>query len=197
MNKKKIIISVILIAILAAIAYSGYRVIAQSTNEMLSTDDSLPASFPYVTYNDLVEDPYILCCGHGITLIGLSRTYVETGDRRQSEPYLTMNDIGKKLFEESQNASGNVTSDNFTNPYTPATSRTYGYYTESDRKIAGPEEAYILAEASENINSKEHTFFNVTDEEYTGDLNKEAYFYSLRCRHRRNYRRTNKICCTR
>ena len=40
MNKKKIIISVILIAILAAIAYSGYRVIAQSTNEMLSTDDS-------------------------------------------------------------------------------------------------------------------------------------------------------------
>jgi len=179
MNKKKIIISVILIAILAAIAYSGYRVIAQSTNEMLSTDDSLPASFPYVTYNDLVEDPYILCCGHGITLIGLSRTYVETGDRRQSEPYLTMNDIGKKLFEESQNASGNVTSDNFTNPYTPATSRTYGYYTESDRKIAGPEEAYILAEASENINSKDHTFFNVTDEEYTGDLNKEAYFYSI------------------
>lgn len=179
MNKKKIIISVILMAILALVVYSGYVVIAQSTNEMMSTDDSLPASFPYITYNDLVEDPYIVCCGHGITLVGISRTYVESGDRRQSEPYLTMNDIGKKIFEESQNASGYVTSDDFTNPYTPATSRTYGFYTESDRKVARPEEAYILAEMSENVNSKNHTFFNITDEEYTGDPNEEAYFYSI------------------
>lgn len=178
-NKKKIISSILITIIVMTIIYSGYKVIAKSTNEMISTDDSLPASFPYIPYVVLLDDPYILCCGHGVTLNGYSRTLVNSGDRSQSEPYLTMNDIGKQIFYETKDASGDVTSDNFENPYTPATSRTYGYYTESERKIAGPAESYILAETSENIASADHSFYNKTNREYEGDLDVKADTYTI------------------
>ncbi|MBP3463488.1 MAG: carboxypeptidase regulatory-like domain-containing protein [Clostridia bacterium] len=177
-NKKKILVSIIFIGILIAIIYSGYKILAKSTNEMISEGDGLPANFPYITYEDLINEPDTLCCGRGIALIGASRTIVSTGDRSQSEPYLTMNDIGKKLFEETQNASGDVTSDNFSNPYSATTSRTYGYYVESDKKVATPEEAYILAEISENVPSAGSTFYNRTNEEYTEDIS-DAYFYNI------------------
>ncbi len=177
-NKKKISLSIILIGILTILTYSGYKILAQSENEMLSEGDGLPASFPYVTYEDLIKEKDTLCCGRGIALIGESRTVVHSGERSQSEPYLTMNDIGKKIFEETQNASGDVTTDNFENPYTAATSYTYGHYVESDKKIATPEEAYILAEISENVPSEGSTFFNKTNKEFTGDIS-EAYFYNM------------------
>lgn len=177
-NKKKIIVSIILIAILTLLVYAGYKVIGQSTNEMLSEGDGLPSNFPYITYEDLVTQKDTLCCGKGISLIGASRTVVSSGDESQAEAYLTANDIGKKIFEKSKNASGYVTSDNFTNPYSPATSYTYGYYTESERKIATPEEAYILAEISENASSNDSSFYNVTNREYTGDI-EDAYFYNI------------------
>ncbi len=178
-NIKKKIISILTLLTLIAVAYAGYKVLATATNEMLSKDDSLPPSFPYIEYNTLISDPYILCCGKGITLNGMSRTVVRSGDRQQQEPYLTMNDIGKKIFEETQNASGDVTSNNFENPYGATTSRTIGFYTESDKKVASPMESYILAEASENLPSQGSSFYNVTDREYTGDLDAEAYFYNV------------------
>lgn len=178
-NKKKIITSILMTIMLMIISYSGYKVIARATAEMISTDDSLPESFPYIPYIVLPTDPYIVCCGHGITLNGYSRTLVNSGDKSQSEPYLTMNDIGKKIFYETKNASGDVTTDNFTNPYTSATSRTYGYYQESDRKIARPAESYILAEMSENIILPGKKLYDKTDREYTGDLDIEADAYTI------------------
>ncbi len=178
-NIKKIIITILAMLALIIVAYSGYKVIAKATNEMISTDDSLPETFPYVPYSVLIDDPYILCSGKGITLIGYQRTIVKSGDRSQSEPYLTINDIGKKIFLEKIDASGDITTDNFQNPYSRATSYTYGYYQESERKIAKPSEAYILAEASENINSGDHSFYNVTNRVYEGDLNVEAYSYTI------------------
>lgn len=153
MKKKKIIIASIITILIILIAYSGYKIIGKSTNEMLSEGNGLPASFPYVTYEDLINENDTLCCGKGIALIGASRTMVSTGGQSQSEPYLTMNDIGKKIFQKEQAASGDVTSDNFVNPYSSATSYTYGYYKESEKKVANPEEAYILAEISENYPS--------------------------------------------
>jgi len=177
-NKKKLSITILLVLLLTVLIYSGYRIIARSTNEMLSEGDGLPSEFPYITYNDLINEKDILCSGHGIPLNGYTRTIVRAGDRSQSEPYLTMNDIGKKLFEETKMASGDVTSDNFQNPYSATTSRTYGYYVESDKKIATPEEAYILAEISENVPSQGSEFYNVTNEEYTGDIS-DAYFYNI------------------
>lgn len=178
MNKKKILISIIAISILAILSYAGYKVIAQSTNEMISKGDGLPASFPQVTYNDLINEPDTLCSGKGITLIGDARTIVRSGNKSQAEPNLTMNDIGKKIFEETQKATGDVVSDNFLNPYTSATSYTYGYYTESEKKIASPMESYILSEVSENIPSQDSNFYNITNKEFTGDK-EEAYFYNI------------------
>ena len=178
MKKKKIIIASIITILIILIAYSGYKIIGKSTNEMLSEGNGLPASFPYVTYEDLINENDTLCCGKGIALIGASRTMVSTGGQSQSEPYLTMNDIGKKIFQKEQAASGDVTSDNFVNPYSSATSYTYGYYKESEKKVANPEEAYILAEISENYPSNDSTFYNVTNKEYKGEI-EEAYFYNI------------------
>ena len=179
MNKfKKISISILAIIAVIALIYSGYKVIARSTNEMLSEGNGLPASFPYVTYEDLINENDTLCCGKGIALIGASRTNVISGGNSQSEPYLTMNDIGKKLFSKTETASGDVTSDTFSNPYSATTSYTYGHYTESEKKSASPEEAYILAEISENYPGNDSTFYNVTNKEYTGKMD-EAYFYNV------------------
>lgn len=177
-NKKRFLVTAILILVLMALVYSGYKILARSTNEMLSEGDGLPSGFPYITYDDLINEKDTLCSGHGIALNGYSRTIVRAGDRSQSEPYLTMNDIGKQLFRETQMASGDVTSDNFQNPYSATTSRTYGYYVESEKRIATPEEAYILAEISENVPSQGNDFYNVTNEEFTGDIS-DAYFYNI------------------
>lgn len=178
MKKKKFITSIITILTVTILIFAGYKVIGQSTNEMISEGDGLPSSFPIVTYNDLINEPDTLCSGKGITLIGSARTTVTSGNKSQSEPNLTMNDIGKKIFEETKKASGDVTSDNFTNPYTSATSYTYGVYTESERKTASPIESYILAEISENISSKDSNFYNITNKEFTGEK-EEAYFYNI------------------
>lgn len=175
---KKISISILAIIAVLALIYSGYKVIAKSTNEMLSEGNGLPASFPYVTYEDLINENDTLCCGKGIALIGAGRTNVVSGGNSQSEPYLTMKDIGKKLFSKTETASGDVTSDNFSNPYSATTSYTYGHYTESEKKVASPEEAYILAEISENYPGNDSTFYNVTNKEYTGKMD-EAYFYNV------------------
>ena len=177
-SKKKVIVSSLIAILTIMITYFGYKVIGQSTNEMISQDDSLPASFPYLQHETLINDPYIFCCGRGIALIGDARTVVRSGDKSQSEPYLTAKDIGKKLFSETKDASGDVTSDNFSNPYSATTNYTYGYYKESERKIALPIEAYILAEASENVPSQGSDLYNVTNREYTDNI-EDAYFYNI------------------
>ena len=179
MNKmKKVLISLFTILIAIFLIYQGYKVIARSTNEMISFGDGLPADFSYITYEDLINEKDILCCGRGITLIGSGRTNVIAGNHTQSESHLTMNDIGKKLFEEEQSASGYVTSESFANPYSSATSYTYGHYNESATKVASPAESYILAEISENYQNLDSTFYNVTNREYKGSM-ESAYLYNL------------------
>ncbi len=178
MKKSKVIFSIILVIALTLIMYSGYKICAKSTNEMISEGNGLPKGFPYITYEDLINENDTLCSGKGIGLIGSARTTVSTGGKSQSEPYLTMNDIGKKIFQEEKTASGDVTSASFKNPYSATTSYTYGHYKESSKKTATPEEAYVLAEISENFQSKDSTFYNITDKEYTGKI-ENAYFYNL------------------
>lgn len=179
MNRKMKIITIIAtVFALLVLIVAGYNIYAKSTNEMLSKGNGLPAGFPYITYNDLVNENDILCCGKGIPLPGAGSTIVNAGDQSTSEPYLTMSDIGKKLFEQSQDASGYTTTDNFTVPYDATTSKTYGFYTESDMQVADPEEAYILAEISENFPGGDSTFYNKTDEEYTGDV-QDLFFMNI------------------
>ena len=177
-RNKKVITTVALVLIIGALLFAGYSIYAKSTNEMLSKGDGLPASFPYVTYEDLINERDTLCCGKGIPLPGINSATVSSGGETTSEPYLTMNDIGKKIFEKEQAASGYTTSDNFTNPYTTTRSRTLPVYKESEMKVAGPEEAYILAEISENYPGGDSTFYNKTDEEYTGSV-KDLFFMNI------------------
>lgn len=177
-NKKKLIISILIVAITIFLIYLGLKANAKSTKEMLSEGNGLPSSFPYITYEDLINENDTLCCGKGIPLIGGGRTVVSSGGHSQSEPTLTANDIGRRLFEETQDASGDVTSDSFANPYTSATSHTYAHYAESEMKVATPEEAYILAEISENYQGSDSTFYNVTNKEYTGNLD-QSYTYDI------------------
>ncbi len=177
-NKKKLIISIVLALVAIFLIFLGLKANAKSTKEMLSEGNGLPASFPYVTHDDLLYENDTLCCGKGIPLVDSPDTNVIAGGNKQSEPYLTMNDIGKKLFKETQNASGYVTSDNFNNPYSATTTYTHGYYSESEQKVATPEEAYILAEISENYPKGDSTFYNITNREYTGDIN-QARFYNI------------------
>ena len=51
-NKKRFLVTAILILVLMALVYSGYKILARSTNEMLSEGDGLPSGFPYITYED-------------------------------------------------------------------------------------------------------------------------------------------------
>ncbi len=179
MNRKmKIITTVGLVVTLVLLLATGYNIYAKATNEMLSRGNGLPAGFPYITYYDLINENDILCCGKGIPLPGPGNATVRAGDQSSEEPYLTMNDVGKKLFENEQAASGYTTSDNFTNPYAATTSRTYGFYTESGMQTASPEEAYILAEISENFPGGDSTFYNKTNEEYKGEV-KDLFYMNI------------------
>ena len=168
-NKKVIAIIALLLGI-GALLFVGYNIYAKATNEMLSRGNGLPGSFPYITYEDLVSEHDLLCCGRGVPLPGRGSAIVTSGGQTSDEPYLTMGDLGKKLFEQEQAASGYTTSDNFTNPLTPATSKTYPVYTESAMQVASPEEAYVLAEISENYPGGDSTFYNRTNIEYTGNV---------------------------
>ena len=169
-RNKKVITTVALVLILGALLFAGYNIYAKSTNEMLSKGDGLPASYPYVTYEDLINERDTLCCGKGVPLPGRNSATVTSGGETTEEPYLTMNDIGKKIFKKEQSASGGTTSDNFTNPYTATRSKTLPVYKESGMHVASPEEAYVLAEISENYPGGDSTFYNKTNEEYTGSV---------------------------
>ena len=173
-NKSKIIRISIILAIFAILAIGfgifQYKSLAVATNEMVSIGIGDPPEFPYVRHQDLIEMYNILCCQRGTNLPSYSSTLVIQGDKSSSEPYLTLNDIGKKLFEESQDASGYTTDESFQNPYTGANSLTYGYYKKSDPINCSPAEAYILAEMSENTYENASDFYNITNKEYTGEV---------------------------
>ena len=98
-NIKKLLISIIVVLAVVLLAYRGYKVIAKSTNEMISSGDGLPKEFPYVRYKDLINEKDTLCCGRGIHLPRDKETIVKTGKKSQEEPYLTIKDIGKKIFK--------------------------------------------------------------------------------------------------
>ena len=187
MNKKsKIVkISIILIVFAVLVIVFGmfqYKSLATATNEMVSIGIGDPPEFPYVRHQDLIEMYNILCCQRGTNLPSYSSTLVIQGDKSSSEPYLTLNDIGKKLFEESQDASGYTTDESFQNPYTGANSLTYGYYKKSDPINCSPAEAYILAEMSENTYENASDFYNITNKEYTGEVTDDKI---LLCRNNR------------
>ena len=139
---KKIAISIILTLLITFIGYQGYKTVEAVSAEMRTTGTNI-AGPRYITYEDLKNLFYYLCSGHGITLTGKESGNVSSGEQVQNESTLTMNDLGKRIFEISDESTEN--------PYSATTSRTYGYYEDEELKVATPAEAYILAEASQNV----------------------------------------------
>lgn len=139
---KKIVISLIVTLLITFIGYQGYKTVEAVSAEMRTTGTSM-AGPRYITYEDLKSLFYYLCSGHGITLTGEQSGNVSSGGQEQNESTLTVNDLGKRIFEISDESTEN--------PYSATTSRTYGYYADEELKVATPAEAYILAEASQNV----------------------------------------------
>lgn len=125
----------------------------------------------YITYEEYINDPFLLCTAHGVAIPGYNSTWVISGDNRTHETdqgddtgYLTAEDLGAATCFADGTYKGLV----------PTTSRTYGYYTDAKEYQATPAEAYVLAELDQNTpgNGVE---FTVTDREYTGDVYEDAY----------------------
>lgn len=125
----------------------------------------------YITYEQYINDPFLLCTAKGVAIPGYNSTWVISGDNRTHETdqgkdtgYLTAEDLG----------SATVFGDGTYKGLVPTTSKTYGYYTDAEVHQATPAEAYILAELDQNTpgNGVE---FTVTDREYTGDVYEDAY----------------------
>ena len=178
MNNRKILKSLVILILttilLITFSIFGYKAFATSTNEMTSAGIGDPPQFPYVRHTDLIEMYNILCSQKGTHLTGENGTLVKQGDQSSSEGYLTFNNIGKKLFEKSQNASSYTTDESFTNPYTSASSSTYGLYKKTDAISCTPSEAYILSEMSENTYKDSSDFYNITNKEYKGEVTDES-----------------------
>ena len=125
----------------------------------------------YITYEQYINDPFLLCTAKGVAIPGYNSTLVTSGghttdttDQGKQTGYLTVKDLGTATV---------FANEKYTN-LTDTTSRTYGYYTDAEVHQATPAEAYILAELDQNTpgNGVE---FTVTDREYTGDVYEDAY----------------------
>ena len=125
----------------------------------------------YITYEEYINDPFLLCTAHGVAIPGYNSTLVisgghteDTTDQGIPTGKLTADDLGKATVFSGHGYTDLV----------PTTSRTYGYYTDAEVHQATPAEAYILAELDQNTpgNGVE---FTVTDREYTGDVYEDAY----------------------
>ncbi len=167
---KILVISILAIVLVIAFGVFKYKSIATATNEMVSIGIGDPPNFPYVTYNDLIEMYNILCSQKGTHLTGTNGATVRQGDKSSIEGYLKSSDVGKKLFEDSIDASGYTTNESFSSPYTSTTSSTYGLYEKSDAINCSPSEAYVLSEMSENTYGNSSSFYNITNKEYKGKV---------------------------
>ena len=125
----------------------------------------------YITYEQYINDPFLLCTAKGVAIPGYNSTLVisgghteDTTDQGKKTGYLTANDLGISTVFANEKYTD----------LTDTTSRTYGYYTDAEVHQATPAEAYILAELDQNTpgNGVE---FTVTDREYTGDVYEDAY----------------------
>ena len=133
-----------------------------------SDDYPLPR---FITYEDYVNDPFLLCTGMGIHIPSYNDAWVRSGsysthttDQGKDTGELTVGDLGSATVFDDGKYKG----------LTATTSQTYGYYTEATHRSATPAEVYVLAELNDNTpgNGSE---FKVTDKEYTGEVQEASY----------------------
>ena len=168
--KKKIVTASVLFATVLGTTFFG-KSFAQEVIKSVADhtgDYPLPR---YITYEQYINDPFLLCTGHGIALPGYGSTWVISGDNKthvtdqgKDTGYLTANDLGNATCFADGTYKGLV----------PTESKTYGYFTEKNVYDATPAEAYVLSELNDNLPGNGVTF-QETDEEYTGTVDEGAY----------------------
>lgn len=132
----------------------------------------------YITLQDLYEFYDVLCCQKGTKLPSENETYLkgENGDTLPvSFPYLNKNDEGMLIYNDPEQEE----------PFASKqyTSLTLGFYNpEGDPIIAGPKEAYILAEMVKELEGAVFYYDIATDEngnkiKYEGSLEAAEKFY--------------------
>lgn len=167
----KLTVFMLLAVVISAIILSNASFAAELIRGVESHVDNYPLP-RYITYEEYINDPFLLCTGHGIAMPGYSSTTVRSGsysthvtDQGKDTGKLTIEDLGNATcFSDGTLKDGLV----------DTTSKTYGYYTNATEHDATPAEAYVLAELDQNTpgNGVE---FTITDEEYTGEVQEEAY----------------------
>lgn len=132
----------------------------------------------YITLQDLYDFYDVLCCQKGTKLPSINETYLkgENGDTLPvSFPYLNKNDEGMLIYNDPEQEE----------PFASKkyTSLTLGFYNpEGDPIIAGPKEAYILAEMVKELEGAVFYYDIATDEngnkiKYEGSLEAAEKFY--------------------
>lgn len=132
----------------------------------------------YITLQDLYDFYDVLCCQKGTKLPSTNETYLkgENGDRLSvSFPYLNKNDEGMLIYNDPEQEE----------PFGSSkyTSLTLGFYNpEGDPIIAGPKEAYILAEMVKELEGSVFYYDVTTDAngnkvKYEGSLEGSEKFY--------------------
>ena len=128
----------------------------------------------YIPLSDLYDFYDVLCCQKGTKLPSENETYLvgNSGDRLPlSYPHLTQNDVGMLTPEQEGKFPSSIYK-----------SLTLGFYVPEEEVIAGPKEAYILAEMVKELEGAVFYYDFVTDANgnkvrYEGSLEAAERFY--------------------
>ena len=179
----KAIIGIFAVLIITVILFTNSSLAANSPN--IVTQLSYPSIFDilssqvdgdevYIRHEDLLSIPSLFCSAKGTALPGYASTVVTSGGKSTD---VTDQGISTGVLTEANRNNATVfktgspwTTDT-TNPYTETKSKTYGRFHLVENRIATPAEAWVLSEMDKNDPSVNSLTFELTDREYTGEIN--------------------------
>lgn len=130
--------------------------------------------YVYIRYEDLLSYPTLMCSAKGTALPGYASTVVKSGgkstdttDQGQNTGTLTQSNRNSATVFKT----GSPWTASTSNPYEATTSKTYGRFKIDSVKQATPAEAWVLSEMNMNDPKINSITFELTDQEYTGEVN--------------------------
>ena len=135
---KTIFMTMLILSMLAGIYVFATNVIKETTGQAIGGGQ-------FISYEQLQNEYYILCRQHGTHIPSEADTQLSTSHGVIDCSRLTANSIGTKYFQVQSES----------NPFSQSsyTGETLGYYESEGTAKATPQEAYVLAEASNNTGS--------------------------------------------
>lgn len=193
MNNKSILkkYTVIMILLVASILFFNQTFAKEDkTNKSpINENEAIRLSYPsvfsllsnqtdgdyvYIRYEDLLSYPTLMCSAKGTALPGYASTVVKSGgkstdttDQGQNTGTLTQSNRNSATVFKT----GSPWTASTSNPYEATTSKTYGRFKIDSVKQATPAEAWVLSEMNMNDPKINSITFELTDQEYTGEVN--------------------------